>query len=676
MDPTDGGDRERLEGWGSIAEFLHCDMRTAQRYEKYRGLPVRRLPGPGRGHVFSYKEEVLEWLDASQRQSVAIGNASHKLPGLHRFPEPDRLVTSARDPRARSNSSVRFWISLCSVVLVLISVALTSEYFMGPEHQIAKSSKSLFDSSFPKTPPLLTDGQKIYFQQVRNGSFELNSVPSGTGGAVRLESSLHSPELCAISPDGSALLVRDIETDKNGDEPLYIQPLSNGVAKRVGEIVAYDAAWFPDGVRILFSQQNSLYLATTQGAGLLKITDLPGRAYWFRWAPDGKTVRFTVYNSKTSTYRIWELDGRLDSPASEVSLGVGGLAQQCCGSWNRDGSTYYFQASINGHYQLFAQTHGIARLWQRTTQLTSGPADIRSPVPLPDGKHVVTLSRVQNAELSTYEQETRRWLPYLEGIPIATAVCSRDGRWLAYTKLPDHTLWRCAMPGCADSVRLTRPPLRATMPRWSPDGTRIACMTQLPGEPWRISFVGADGSGAVAPLQAEAAEADPDWSPSGDSLVYGRVPSPIAGGEGLLHILDLKSQATHPVPGSQGHHSPRWSPAGDTIAAIKADSMEIGFYNLAKQSWTYLRPGGRVGYPNWSADGSRLYVLAGVGSSQARIVSLDPVRLRMDPDGVVPLVGLRQPAFSFGDWIGLAPNGQPLALRDLSSEFILSWSME
>jgi Tfp pilus assembly protein PilF len=52
----------RLDSWKEIAAFFDRDERTVRRWEKERGLPVRRVPGGGRGGVFAYSEELREWL--------------------------------------------------------------------------------------------------------------------------------------------------------------------------------------------------------------------------------------------------------------------------------------------------------------------------------------------------------------------------------------------------------------------------------------------------------------------------------------------------------------------------------------------------------------------------------------------------------------------------------------
>jgi hypothetical protein len=53
---------ERISTWGEIAQFLKVDVKTAQRWEKERGLPVRRLPGGRRGQVHAYRVELERWL--------------------------------------------------------------------------------------------------------------------------------------------------------------------------------------------------------------------------------------------------------------------------------------------------------------------------------------------------------------------------------------------------------------------------------------------------------------------------------------------------------------------------------------------------------------------------------------------------------------------------------------
>ncbi|MDX2149706.1 MAG: hypothetical protein SFV54_03155 [Bryobacteraceae bacterium] len=61
-------ERPYATSWKEIAAYLGVSVRTAQLWEKERGLPVRRLPGP-RGPVSASLEELDAWR-AGDRKSV------------------------------------------------------------------------------------------------------------------------------------------------------------------------------------------------------------------------------------------------------------------------------------------------------------------------------------------------------------------------------------------------------------------------------------------------------------------------------------------------------------------------------------------------------------------------------------------------------------------------------
>jgi tetratricopeptide (TPR) repeat protein len=62
-EPSDG----RLAGWKEIAAYFGRDDRTVMRWEKDRGLPVRRVPGSGKASVYAYKEDLKRWLDTTDQ---------------------------------------------------------------------------------------------------------------------------------------------------------------------------------------------------------------------------------------------------------------------------------------------------------------------------------------------------------------------------------------------------------------------------------------------------------------------------------------------------------------------------------------------------------------------------------------------------------------------------------
>jgi len=61
MTPPQGS---RLDSWKEIAEYLGRNVRTVTRWADKRGLPIHRVPGGKRGHIFAFTAELEAWLNA------------------------------------------------------------------------------------------------------------------------------------------------------------------------------------------------------------------------------------------------------------------------------------------------------------------------------------------------------------------------------------------------------------------------------------------------------------------------------------------------------------------------------------------------------------------------------------------------------------------------------------
>ncbi len=66
---VEAGGRRRLESWKAIAQHLGREVRSVQRWEQERGLPVHRVPGEKRGSVFAYADELDAWLNSGDNAS-------------------------------------------------------------------------------------------------------------------------------------------------------------------------------------------------------------------------------------------------------------------------------------------------------------------------------------------------------------------------------------------------------------------------------------------------------------------------------------------------------------------------------------------------------------------------------------------------------------------------------
>jgi len=102
-----------------------------------------------------------------------------------------------------------------------------------------------------------TDGGRIYFTQTIGNRHTLAQASVGGGEAVTIPTPFTHTLLLHLSPDGSRLLVREFDHARV-EGPLWVIPVVGGAAHRLGDIVAHDDSWSPDGTRLLFARREEL----------------------------------------------------------------------------------------------------------------------------------------------------------------------------------------------------------------------------------------------------------------------------------------------------------------------------------------------------------------------------------------------------------------------------------
>jgi hypothetical protein len=113
----------RLDSWKDIAAYLGRDVRTAIRWGKEKGLPVRRVPGGKRQAVFAYTAELDSWLRgdrAAESPVVSFQPDTAASPGMtESVALPGQVVGSlSRAPRLRSF----YIVAAVAAVVLLLSV--------------------------------------------------------------------------------------------------------------------------------------------------------------------------------------------------------------------------------------------------------------------------------------------------------------------------------------------------------------------------------------------------------------------------------------------------------------------------------------------------------------------------------------------------------------------------
>jgi hypothetical protein len=192
------------------------------------------------------------------------------------------------------------------------------------------------------------------------------------------------------------------------------------------------------------------------------------------------------------------------------------------------------------------------------------------------------------------------------------------------------------------------------LPRWSPDGRRIAFASRPRGGAWECHIISADG-GKPQPVTAAAGYVDPNWSPDGTKVLLGRPVDPTA----EILAVDLRTGKAVPVPGSKGLYSPRWSPDGRSIVGLSAENARLVLFAFATGQWRDLATNGAgFDYPNWTRDGSRVQVR--MGTSIARVRTADGVIEPVTTLERMPLVYVE----GSWAWVGLAPDDSPIVTRE------------
>jgi serine/threonine protein kinase/Tol biopolymer transport system component len=515
---------------------------------------------------------------------------------------------------------------------------------------------------------LVTDGSRLYYVESPGVSSVLTQVSTSGGETSAIAAPFLVNRIADISPDQSALLIPAlVHPDEPG--PLWVLPLPAGTPHRLGELLGQDGTWSPDGQRIVFAAGHDLFVARSDGTESKKIMSVPGFYVWPRWSPDGSRLRISVGEPKTGSYSLWEIQADGSNP-HPLLPGWGNPSQDCCGSWTPDGKYFIFQSDRDGKTQIWAfpEKDGLFRRARREpTELTTGPLSYSSPAPSADGKKLFAIGSQARGELGRFNQKAQQFESYFSGISAEGLNFSKDGQWVAYTSYPEGSLWRSKADG-SERLQLTFPPMKALLPRWSPDQKQIVFSAMLHGERTQNYLVSANGGTPQPLLPGEPDEADPTWSPDGNLVAFASFSSL---NFSTISILDLRTHKVSVLPGSEKLFSPHWSPDGRFIAALSYPDQELMLFDFKPQKWVELAKITGA-FPNWSRDGMYLHFLAVGGDPALYRVRISDHKL----EKIVSLKGLRLAIGVWGAWCGLAPDDSPLILRDVGTQEIYALDLQ
>jgi eukaryotic-like serine/threonine-protein kinase len=694
MSPEQAEGRQ-LDGRSDIFSFgaLVYEMLTSRR--AFRGESamatvaaiLRDEPVPLRDLRPEVPEELDRIVSRCLRKDVArrVQHMSDVRVALQDLKEESDTSRFRFAPVATRKRSLRPWLWLAAALVLLVVAWLLRPDLPDPRPirttqlthtRHGKLINVSLQPRFVVGAPVLTDGSRVYFAEedpVRMSATRQVSITGGEVIDVPMPPSMQAGfDLVAMAPGGSELLFFGPPHPNNWTGGLWSAPLPAGAASRVGDLLATDVTYSPDGSRLALTVNDELVIAKRDGSGAHRIAKITGLALMPRWHPTRDLIRFTAFNPDLTEATLWEVqpDGR---HLRRLLQGWNSPPQDCCGEWTPDGAYYVFESRQNGVSNLFAIRETgtlLRRANDEPVQLTSGPLNSYRPVPSRDGTRIFFVGEERRGELERYDTRAGAFVPYLPEISGDSVAFSPDGHSISWVSFPEGTLWRGDIAG-GRRVQLSFAPATAALPQWSPDGSEIAFLKREPGQSARIAIVPSAG-GPVRDLPAESKDqGEPSWSPDGQQIVFGRLPwyrkpGP-ADKETAIYIWDRKTDAITKVPGSEDLFSARWSPDGRFIAALRFGNQEVVVYDTSLQRWrSVFAKGG--GWPWWSKDGSYLYF--GHDEKLERIRISDGA---MEP--VIKLSGTPRMFGTTGYWIGYTPDMEPLVFHDtgLQEIFALEW---
>ena len=290
--------------------------------------------------------------------------------------------------------------------------------------------------------------------------------------------------------------------------------------------------WSPDGRELAVSLQGSLWRIDLATGRARQVTNGPGYDYQPDWSPDARFLAYASYRDDAVELHRLELATRRSRPLT----GSGAVSVEP--RWSPDGHRLAFvSTAFEGRFHVFLVDDANAdpvEPRRLTEDRDSGLPryyyarhdHYLSPSWSPDGSELLLVSNrgriwgtggfwrmraEPGAPMREVHQEETTWK--------ARPDWARDGRvvYASYLGRAWHQLWVTRADG-GDAFPLTYGDFDATAPRWSPDGTRIAYVSNEDGDTalWILEWPGGrrkklelrerERLGPVARLRVEVAD--------------------------------------------------------------------------------------------------------------------------------------------------------------------------
>ncbi len=464
---------------------------------------------------------------------------------------------------------------------------------------------------------------------------DLWTAPVAGGTAVRLTSHPGIEVFAKFSPDGKWIAFTG---QYDGDEQVYVMPAAGGVPKQLTFYPArgpltprwgYDNqvyGWSNDGRYVIFRSLRDSYALPISRLYRVSVEGGPAEALPMpesgagTFSPDGKKM---VYSPRSRDFRTEKRysGGQanqlyiFDLGSYETKKITDSERASRDPMWISD--RIFFDSDRDGHFNLYAYDVPAGKTTQVTFEKTW---DIRWPSS--DRKNRIVYE--QDGELHIFDVDSGKGHKISITVP-DDGVGSRPGHVSAANLIESGALSpkaeRVVFSARGDIFSApvekggTRNLTKSSgahdkAPSWSPDGAKIAFISDQTGEE-EIYVLPQDGSGAAEQITqgGKAMRYDPDWSADGKQIAF-------SDKDGRLFVITLADKRLTEVAHSKlGEiRDNHWSPRGNYLAFSMPQENGFSSIYVWSQRDGQLRrvtdPMFNSAEPAWDPEGNYLYYLS------------------------------------------------------------------
>ena len=469
-----------------------------------------------------------------------------------------------------------------------------------------------------RQPAWSPDGTRIAFHAFWDGTYHLWTInPDGTG-LQQLTFGIFDDREPHWSPDGNSLV---FASDRNGNYDIWKLELASGKLTALTQDPAndYGSSYSPDGQKIAYisarTDKGGLYVLDGEKPPAL-VFPLQATLAAPAWSPDNRRVTFQAAEKGASVLYLADTQKNTAEVISDPNEDVFPFRTQFV-----SGREFFYTADGQIKRRILGRKPGKPLVWQAVFKL-----------------HRPKYKR----KTYDFDNATPRAVKGVKG-----PVVSPDGRQVAFVALGN--LWTHTI-GAKTATPLTRDAYIENDPAWSPDGQRLAYVSDRSGKMdlWiRNLITGTEKKVA----ESTAGILLPAWSPDGNSIAFFEADARNTWGLATLQVVPVNCGGEVPCGETKKIHAPlftpgqaSWSPDGRkmVVSALETYSTkyregvsEFLVISLDGQPDQFISPHpertlsqrGKNG-PLWSPDGKWMaYVLDGL----LWIVPVSPEGILMGP---------------------------------------------